>query len=315
MFKSLKLQHILILLISVFFVFSCEKDPPAPTPPTKPEVSFALSTITNGVDTIKDTYIFVSGIVKDTGRAPITDHGFIISTDTSALISNQSLSSSKITKFSLGPLSGAGGFSAKISGLIPNTRYSIASFATNSAGTGFATDKLANAVDIKFTTVKLLAIGDTYGGGKIAYLMQPGDTTYDANVQHGLIVSLADQAYDAKWTNADTIISCSALGVNLLQGKSNTDSIIKYNPSPKITAASIARAHRGGNYADWYLPSKNELNKLYINRFYIGVSTRGYWSSTEYAIYFAAWYQDFAGGVQVYDNKILRGSVRAIRAF
>ncbi|MCX6204442.1 MAG: DUF1566 domain-containing protein, partial [Bacteroidetes bacterium] len=100
----------------------------------------------------------------------------------------------------------------------------------------------------------------------------------------------------------------------------NTDSIIKYNPSPTTTAAAIAKAHRGGNYSDWYLPNKNELNKLYIGRIALGtIVTGGYWSSSEFdatnSYKFHAWYQDFGNGSQGVTYKTNTLCVRAIRAF
>ena len=318
MSRPFKFQNIFKLLIAILFLYSCNKDESPTTPVAtvaKPVVTFALSTITSasGIDTIKSTYVVARGFIADTGRAPITDHGFIVSTDTANLISGQSSTSSNVIKISLGALRGGGGFTAKISGLTMRTKYSIACFATNSAGTSYSTDSLKNPADIKFTTQ--LAIGEYYGGGIVAYLMQPGDTTYDANLQHGLIAAFLNESSTPKWTNADTIISCSALGVNLLQGKSNTDSIIKFNPSPKITAASLARAHRGGNYTDWYLPSKNELNKLYLNRGAVGgFGLITCWSSTEKDFYHA-WFQDFVSGAQYSTNKLTTFYVRAIRAF
>lgn len=304
MSRLFKFQNILKLLIAILFLYSCNKDEsPAPTP-VKPKVVISFT------DSVTETSVVIGGYISDTGYAPILDAGFYYTTDTTSLITSTNTTS----KISIGPLRYGGVFSAKITGLTPGTRYSIASYAKNSSGVGLSSDSLKS--DYKFTTKKkLLAIGDTYGGGKVAYLMQPGDTTYNANVQHGLIVSLADQADNAKWTNASVIVSCRSGSVGLLTGSANTDSIIKYNPSPITTAASIARAHRGGNYADWYLPSRNELNILYMNRFAIGgFANVNYWSSTENGSA-GAWLQGFDDGYQFVNGKGYTAYVRAIRAF
>ena len=327
MFKFLKLQSVLVLVLCFTLVYSCNKDGSAVPPPVptvkKPVVTFSLSTITSGIDTISDTYIVVRGFLADTGHASITDHGFIVSLDTANLISGQSSTSPNIIKKSLGVKTGVGGFSAKITGLTKGTRYSIASYATNSAGTGYSTDSLVNKIDIKFTTKNPLKIGDIYGGGIVAYLMQPGDTTYDVNVQHGLIVANVNQSNYSAWVNTPqiNIVSCNALRNGLLNGKANTDSIIKYYQSPIVSAASIARGYKGGNYTDWYLPNKDELNIIYLNRIAIGGlnTTAYYWTSSELdntpTYKFAAWAQFFYNGLQGFANKTNPFYVRAIRAF
>ena len=308
MSRPFKFQNIFKLLIAILFLYSCNKDgSPAPTP-VKPKVVISF------VDSVTETSVVIGGYISDTGYAPILDAGFYYATDTTRLITSINTTS----QISIGTLRGGGGFRAKITGLTAGTWYSIASYAKNSSGFGLSSDSLR--WDYKFTTKKLLAIGDTYGGGKVAYLMQPGDTTYNANVQHGLIASISDIGQGSPWSNASTTVVCNALGVNLLQGISNTDSIIKYNPSPTTTAAAIAKAHRGGNYSDWYLPNKNELNKLYIGRIAIGnFATGGYWSSSEFdatnSYKFHAWYQNFANGAQATSLKNALGFVRAIRAF
>ena len=309
MSRPFKFQNIFKLLIAILFLYSCNKDgSPAPTP-VHPKVVISF------VDSVTETSVVIGGYISDTGYAPILDAGFYYATDTTRLITINTTS-----QISIGPLRGGGGFRAKITGLTAGTWYSIASYAKNSSGFGLSSDSLR--WDYKFTTIKLLAIGDTYGGGKVAYLMQPGDTTYNANVQHGLIASISDIGQGSPWSSASTstTVVCNALGVNLLQGISNTDSIIKYNPSPTITAAAIAKAHRGGNYSDWYLPNKNELNKLYIGRIAIGTTVNGgYWSSSEFdatnSYKFHAWYQNFNSGSPDVSLKNAVGYVRAIRAF
>ena len=75
----------------------------------------------------------------------------------------------------------------------------------------------------------------------------------------------------------------------LYKGMSYQGGIIAYilQSGAGITyAAGLARAYNGGVYTDWYLPSKDELNKLYLNKVVIGGFAGGfpdgfYWSSSE----------------------------------
>ena len=93
-------------------------------------------------------------------------------------------------------------------------------------------------------------------------------------------------------------------------------------------AISLAHEYQGGGYNDWFLPSKDELNLIWVNlhRFGCdaeiptsspcetgigGFASDIYWSSTEYAA--AAWYQDFFNGNQGTANKHLKKYVRAVR--
>ena len=312
MSRPFKFQNIFKLLIAILFLYSCNKDgSPAPTP-VHPKVVISF------VDSVTETSVVIGGYISDTGYAPILDAGFYYATDTTRLITSINTTS----QISIGTLRGGGGFRAKITGLTAGTWYSIASYAKNSSGFGLSSDSLR--WDYKFTTKKLLAIGDTYGGGIIAYLMQPGDTTYDANVQHGLIAAISDQSSAAKWTDAPdiNIVSCNALWIKLLTGKANTDSIIKYSPSPIITAASIARAHRGGNYTDWYLPNMAELNKVRLLSQILGggFGSGGlYWSSQETGVGITNKFSALSIWVGVSNiwngDKRITEYVRAIRAF
>ena len=68
-------------------------------------------------------------------------------------------------------------------------------------------------------------------------------------------------------------------------------------------------------YGDWFLPSKDELKLLFINRSYVDISFGiDYWSSSEHSENYA-WSQDFNTGYQNFSNKNGSYSIRPIRAF
>ena len=68
-------------------------------------------------------------------------------------------------------------------------------------------------------------------------------------------------------------------------------------------------------YSDWYLPGRDELNKLYQAKSAVGGFASGvYWSSTELDAN-DAWYQLFFIGIQYDINKNIEWRVRAVRAF
>ncbi|MCJ7790286.1 MAG: leucine-rich repeat protein, partial [Candidatus Atribacteria bacterium] len=167
---------------------------------------------------------------------------------------------------------------------------------------------------------RALVIGDSYGGGIVAYILQDGDPDYDANVQHGLIAAAADQSTGIFWhaTNDGTTgATATALGT----GNANTIAIVAFYYT-ESNAAKLCYDLSLNGYSDWYLPSKDELNFLFINRVAIGgfaddALPDAYWSSSEYNAN-NAWAQIFGGingGIQGDDNKIYSEPVRAVRSF
>ena len=156
-------------------------------------------------------------------------------------------------------------------------------------------------------------LGGSYQGGKIAYFLQSGDPGFDANVPHGLIAAPSDQSTGIRWYNGSYVTTAST-GTAIGTGNANTSQIVSVQGAGSYAAKLCSDLILNG-YIDWYLPSRDELNKLYINQALVGgFATNLYWSSTENG-YSGAWTQNFGNGNQVNTGKGFTYYVRAVRAF
>ncbi|MDG1159000.1 MAG: DUF1566 domain-containing protein [Flavobacteriales bacterium] len=158
-----------------------------------------------------------------------------------------------------------------------------------------------------------LSIGDTYQGGIIFYL--------DPSGCHGLVAAPTNQSTGDQWYNG-SYIDTRAYGSGLFEGKYNT-AMINFSQGGATSAAAICQSISLGGFSDWYLPSIEELNKMYQNigqgntlglGNVGGFADTGYWSSTEFVNDYA-WIQGFGSGNQVYASKDFNVYVRAVRAF
>ena len=166
-----------------------------------------------------------------------------------------------------------------------------------------------------------LVVGQTALGGVVAYILQSGDPGYDANIQHGLIISISHRnaangstKVTSEWGCVGTAISgadATAIG----SGNQNTLDILAGCTTAGIAAKICADLVEGG-YSDWYLPSKDELYKVFLNRASIGLtSLDAFWSSSEVNGN-DAWVVEFnAQNIQQVWKGYTNYSVLAIRSF
>ena len=188
-------------------------------------------------------------------------------------------------------------------------------------------------------------IGDTGpGGGKIFYVADGGGSptrnpftvqgysggsgttaylNFDSYTAYYLEAAPMNISGTQQWTtnSTDLILNLSQNPTNqtdwvIGRGRLNTAIIIargtNFSP-PYTTPAATACRNLPGN--DWFLPSKNELNELWLRRLAVGVPSSGnFWSSSQ-VNNVEAWGQGFNTGDQSNGNKDYNWTVRAIRAF
>ncbi len=158
------------------------------------------------------------------------------------------------------------------------------------------------------------SVGDFAHGGVVFWVDETG--------QHGLVCAIEDQSTGIQWYNG-TFLDTKAMREGVYGGAINTERITDEQGRGSYAAFFCAQ-YDGGDYGDWYLPAKGELNLMYENKDAInttatanggsGFAADWYWSSTEVGN-FDAWVQYFGGGNQNGTNKVDSNRVRAVRAF
>ena len=198
-----------------------------------------------------------------------------------------------------------------------NKKVTWSSSNTNIASvssSGLITAKAIGKVTIAVTTedgnktatcavnITLVKVGDQYQGGIVAYVDETGE--------HGIIAAPTDQSAGIGWGSKYIQDTQKEIGA----GKSNTEAIVGVLGEGNY-AAKICYDLVLNGYDDWFLPSINELGKLYQNRDAIGGFTSGdYWSSTE-SNDVGAYYIMFRYGNTYGATKPTSNRVRACRYF
>jgi hypothetical protein len=152
-------------------------------------------------------------------------------------------------------------------------------------------------------------IGESFGGGIVFYESENG--------QHGLISAISDQSSGATWGCGFIIITGTSTAIGT--GQANTTIIVNSCGEEGI-AARLCNDLVLNGYSDWFLPSLDELNQMYLQKDAIGGFADDfldsyYWSSTGDNYNTDAFAQHFWSGDQSFWYRGQPLYVRAIRAF
>ena len=169
--------------------------------------------------------------------------------------------------------------------------------------------------------------GDVVNGGVVFYIFESDEPGFVSGEIHGLVVAFSDLedvavAWGCYGTDLPNVPNVpynggnpAGLGAKIGDGVSNTNAIL--NDCPTAPAALAARSYG----PDWFLPSTNEFNQMYINRTTLeGVSgfiafSGYYWTSTEDNNFYT-WIQSvYIGSRHSAEKNEPNARVRAVRAF
>jgi hypothetical protein len=158
-----------------------------------------------------------------------------------------------------------------------------------------------------------LAIGDTISGGGIIFYL-------DASGCHGLACTPKDRSSGIRWYGG-TYTNTYAYGNGIGAGAGNESGVLMQGGSGYATLLYYGILMYG--YNDWYVPSRYELNLMYMNIGQgnsLGLGNIGgfnaseYWSSTE-RYDKAVWIVNFSNGKIYGELKSRTFRARGVRSF
>jgi hypothetical protein len=192
----------------------------------------------------------------------------------------------------------------------------------------FSSDTVTADITLFAKWTPLMNIGASGpGGGIIIHVDTAGfdffTGTGNAKVTaYYLEASLFENAANPLWVKwsatPSPFIDIPGTGTAIGTGKRNTALILAYDATAPAALLARDESINGGTLTDWFLPSKDELNQLYVNNtFFSNLILGWYGSSSQYEYNNSnVWMQHPDTGAQ--DNNAGKGEswlVRAIRAF
>lgn len=283
----------ILLLVAILLPMACEKEKPS-TPAIQEAITPDLPVIkTLPIIQINATSAIAAGKLL-TSTVTCIEQGICWSPNPNVSIENFRTSNKIISD----------SFESRITRLQAKTKYYYRAYARNSAGCSYG-DELIFTTSIDTGHIVL---GEYYRGGYIFYIDYTG--------KHGLIAATIDQG-SAYWGCQGTSITGGTATV-IGGGQLNTTRILATCKTSGI-AAKLCNDLVLNGYSDWFLPAKDELNKMHENLYLKNIGnfkTVTYWSSSQYNSQ-NAWRQFFNLNLiqNYYDKDLLTCYVRAARSF
>ena len=156
------------------------------------------------------------------------------------------------------------------------------------------------------------------GGGKVFYRSADGFIMTDTNETcHYLEAAPDNMSTELAWASEEhkSVFIDGTQKREIGTGRDNTGLILAEDA--EAPAAKACRIYTSNGKTDWFLPSHDELNQMYLSKALIGnMGTSSYWSSSQSESYgIDAMVQEFSGGYRGNNSKTALYLVRAIRAF
>ena len=173
-----------------------------------------------------------------------------------------------------------------------------------------------------FPNISSYVVGDTGpSGGKI--FITPS-TSGNATGKYFEVAPIAGEVI-RKWAtdtdpgiglgNAATTV-VGADGTDIGTGQQNTADIVAQIGNVAATSAAVyCDEYSYGGFSDWFLPSKDELNELYVQRNVVGGLQVSYYSTSSEYSNDAFWFQSFIDGYPNTPYKNNAYYIRPVRSF
>lgn len=282
--KKIIKEGCLLAVVLLVTLVGCKKENNAPQANTISVQNFSKNTEENPTNGLS------IGTVQATGNGALS-YSITTQTPSGALSINSATGELTVANAAL--------FDFEINPII------TATIAVNNSGTTKNLTATINITDVN-------EVGEYKFGGVIFWVNSTG--------KEGLVCATLDQSANIQWYNGSNGIT-GAIGSAVGTGQANTTTIVNFQGNGSYAAKLCDDLSLNG-FSDWYLPSEDELNEVFINRVIINATSIAnggnsflnsfYWTSTEFNTANAR-NQDFLTGNKANTGKGIFRKVRAIR--